>query len=198
MKLYLTSIASQSLDKIAAELPKLPKDLEVLFIPTAADTYAKDNRPWLDADRDKFIELGFQVEDFNINGKSEDKVREKLFNADIIFVSGGNTFYLLEKVKASGFDKVLRELSGSDKIYIGSSSGSIIVGPNIEPIKSFDDPSAANLDSYDAIGLVDFVVLPHWGKEKYATKQEKVLKEFGKKYKLKPIKDGEMVNTSTY
>jgi len=109
-----------------------------------------------------------------------------------------------EKARKSGFDKVLRELAQiervdlrglSEKVYIGSSAGSIIAGPNIEPIKSFDDPSAAKLDSYDAIGLVDFVVLPHWGKEKYAAKQETVLKEFGNKYKLKPIKDGEMIVT---
>ncbi len=193
MKLYLTSVASQSLDKIVQELPQKPAELKVLFIPTAADTYAKDNRPWFDADRDKFIELGFKLEDFDLKGKSEDEVRAALSKTDIIFVSGGNTFYLLEHVKKSGFDKVLRELKDSDKIYIGSSAGSIILGPNIEPIKSFDDPSAAKLDNYDGIGLVDFVVLPHWGKEKYAARQEKVIKEFDKKYKLKPIKDGEMI-----
>ena len=193
MKLYLTSVASQSLDNIVSELPKSPEELKVVFIPTAADTYAKDNRPWFDADRGKFIELGFQLEDFDLKGKSEEEVRATLSKADIIFVSGGNTFYLLEKVKQSGFDKVLRKLKASDKIYIGSSAGSVIVGPNTEPIKDFDDPSAADLDSYEGIGLVDFVVLPHWGKEKYAVKQEAVIKEFGNKYKLKPIKDGEMV-----
>jgi len=193
MKLYLTSVASQSLAEIVPDLPQKPEELKVAFIPTAADTYAKDNRPWFDADRDKFIELGFQIEDFDLKGKSEEEVREALSKSDVIFVSGGNTFYLLEHVKKSGFDKVLREISKSDKIYIGSSAGSIIVGPNIEPIKSFDDPSAANLDSYDGFGLVDFVILPHWGREKYAARQDAVIKEFGTKYKLKPIKDGEMV-----
>ena len=189
MKLFLTSIAAQSLVKIASELPRKPSEYKVAFIPTAAIKYER----WLDDDRNKFEELGFKIQIFDIKDKTEDEIRNKLSKVDIIFVSGGNTFYLLEKVKQSGFDKVLRELKNTDKIYIGSSAGSIIAGPNIEPIKSFDDPSAANLDSYDAIGLVDFVVLPHWGKEKYAAKQEAVLKEFGKKYKLKPIKDGEMV-----
>jgi len=205
MKLYLTSVASQSLDEIIPDLSKRPQELKVLFIPTAADTYAEDNRPWFDADRNKFIELGFQLEDFDIKDKTEDEVRKALSKLDIIFVAGGNTFYLLEKVRECGLDKVLREIAQiervdlrglSEKIYIGSSAGSIIVGPNIEPIKSFDDPSAADLDSYDAIGLVDFVILPHWGKDKYKEKQAAVIKEYGHKYKLKPIKDGEMINIS--
>jgi len=198
MKIYLTSIASSVLEKIVPELPKKPSEMKVAFIPTAADTYGADNRPWLDADRAKFVELGFQLEDFDLKNKTEDEVRAALSKSDIIFVAGGNTFYLLEKIKQSGFDKVLRELKASEKIYIGSSAGSIIVGPNIEPLKSLNHSEEANLDNYDAIGLVDFVVLPHWGKEKYAAKQEAVIKEFGKKYKLKPIKDGEMVNSSPH
>lgn len=189
MKLFLTSIAAQSLDKIVPDLPKRPSELKVAFIPTAALKYEQ----WLDDDRKKFEELGFDVHIFDIKEKTESEIRSFLSGVDIIFVSGGNTFWLLEKARKSGFDKVLRELSKSNKIYIGSSAGSIIVGPNIEPIKSFDDPSAANLDSYDAIGLVDFVVLPHWGKDKYKEKQAAVVKEYGHKYKLKPIKDGEMV-----
>ncbi len=193
MKLYLTSIASASLDKIVKELPKNPEDLKVLFIPTAADTYAADNRQWFDADRNKFLELGFQIEDYDIKDKTEVELRKKLSEVDIIFVSGGNTFYLLEHVKKSGFDKVLRELKDSDKIYIGSSAGSIIMGPVIRPIQAFDHPKEAHLDNYNAIGLVDFVILPHWGRDKYKEKQAAVIKEYGHKYKLKPIKDGEMV-----
>ncbi|MBM2820750.1 MAG: putative peptidase, dipeptidase [Candidatus Berkelbacteria bacterium] len=80
-----------------------------------------------------------------------------------------------------------------DKIYIGSSAGSIIVGPNLEPIRDFDDPSKADLENYEGFGLVDFVIMPHWGREKYIIRQEKALKEFGSKYKLKTITDEEMV-----
>jgi dipeptidase E len=202
MKLYLTSIASASLDEIVKDLPKKPSDYKILFIPTAADTYAADNRPWFDADRNKFIELGFKLEDFDLKGKTESDVREAVGKVDIIFVSGGNTFYLLEHVKKSGFDKVMREIAriegehlrgGAEKIYIGSSAGSIIMGPVIRPLLALDHKELGDLDNYDAIGLVDFVILPHWGRGKYKEKQAAVIKEYGHKYKLKPIKDGEMV-----
>lgn len=193
MRLYLTSVASQSLNKIVPQLPKPPQELKVLFIPTAAETYPKNDRPWFDEDKKSFTDLGFKIEDFDLKDKAEDEVKNAVLSTDIIFVSGGNTFYLLEHVKKTGFDKVLKELNNSDKIYIGSSAGSIILGPSLEPVQSLDHPEKACLDSFDAVGLVDFIILPHWNKEKYVERQEKILKKFGKKYRLKSIKDGEMI-----
>ena len=40
--------------------------------------------------------------------------REILANKDIVFVEGGNTFFLLKCMKASGFKKVLEELMKKD------------------------------------------------------------------------------------
>lgn len=191
MKLFLTSNAVNVLEKIVPKLLKKPEELKVMFIPTAGDPY--EEKPWLEADRGKLVELGFQVTDFDLKEKTEAEIREAVSKVDIIFVAGGNTFYLLEKARKSGFEKVIKELKNSDKIYIGSSAGSIIAGPNLEPVRDFDHPEKANLDSNEAFGLVDFVIMPHWGREKYAARQENAIKEFGKKYKLKPLKDDEMV-----
>lgn len=192
MKLFLTSQANMVLDKIVSMLDKPANQLTVAFIPTAGDLYG-DNKPWMDADRDKLVELGFKVEDFDIKDKNQNEVKEELFKSDVIFVAGGNTFYLLEKMIKSGTDKVINELKDSDKIYIGSSAGSCIVGPDIKPIAVFDDPSEAQLESSHALGLVDFVVLPHAGKEKYAPIQNKVVKDFADKYKIIQITDEQMI-----
>ncbi|MEI6498807.1 MAG: Type 1 glutamine amidotransferase-like domain-containing protein [bacterium] len=193
MKLFLTSQANMVLDKIVSMIDKPASQLSVVFIPTAGNPYGED-KPWMDADRDKLDELGFKVMDFDIDGKSEDDVREKLSEADVIFVAGGNAFYLLEKMRNSGTDKVINELKGSDKIYIGSSAGSCIAGPDIESLAAFDDPSKAQLKSSKALGLVDFVVLPHAGKDKYAPIQGKILKDFSDKYKIIQITDTEMLD----
>lgn len=191
MKIYLTSQANLVLDKITADLPKKPNEYKLAFIPTAGDLY--EEKPWQEADRAKLIELGFGVEDFDLKNKTESEVRSCLKNIDIIFVAGGNTFYLLQKANESGFAKVIKELKNSDKIYIGSSAGSCIAGPDIEAIAQIDDPQdAPGLESTKAFGLVDFVVIPHYGKDKYLPIQEKIIKEFGEKYKLVPLRDEEM------
>ncbi|AKM82632.1 TPA: hypothetical protein DD449_01160 [Candidatus Berkelbacteria bacterium] len=186
MKIFLTSSAYQVMDKIVSELPMKPSELKVVFIPTAGDPY-DDDRPWQKADHDKLSELGFVVTDFDLKEKTESDVRDILGKVDVIFVAGGNTFYLLEKARESGFEKVIKELNDSDKIYIGSSAGSCIAGPDLEPIAPIDDPEKANLDNTKAFGLVDFVVLPHHGNPKYDILHEKVIKEFGNKYEIKTI-----------
>jgi len=192
MKLFLTSQASKVLDKIAGSLDNPPVAYSLLFIPTAGDPYG-DNKPWLEEDRQKLYELGFKIEDYDLKGKKKNEVKKAVEKSDIIFVAGGNTFYLLDKMRASGFDQIIRELQGSDRVYIGSSAGSCIAGPNIEPIAAFDDPSRAQLESSKALELVDFVVLPHSGKEKYADIQAKVISEYGNKYKIIQITDEQMI-----
>ena len=194
MKLFLTSAANKVLDKIVSMLDKPARGMSVAFVPTAGDSYG-DNNPWMKADRNKLIELGFKVTDFDLKGKTEHEAREALAKVDAIFVAGGNTFYLLEKMRACGFDKVINDLKSSDKIYIGSSAGSCVAGPDIEPIAVFDDPSAAQLESTYGLGLVDFVVLPHAGKEKYAEVQANVIKDFSNKYKIIQITDEQFLDS---
>lgn len=192
MKLFLTSVAANVLDKLVPLLSKSPKELSVLFIPTGADPYK--SREWMDDDRNKLVELRFNVSDFDLNGKKEDEVRQVLLKTNIAFVAGGNTFYLLEKVRQSRFDKVVKDLIKKDLIYIGSSAGSVILGPNIEPMKYLDDPSKApSLSDYSGMGLVDFVLLPHFDNKKYDDAYKKLMKEYKNIYKLQPLADNQAI-----
>jgi dipeptidase E len=164
MNIYLASQASKVLDKIVPMLPKKPEELKLAFVPTASDPY--EERPWLDSDRAKLTELGFQMEDFDLKNKTEDEVRKKLSEFDIVFVAGGNTFYLLDEVKKSGFDKVIKEFIRAGKIYIGSSAGSYILCPTIEASGwKKSGRNIVNLTDLSALNLVDFIVVAHYTDE---------------------------------
>lgn len=191
MKLFLTSVAALTLEKIVPLLPKKPQNSTVLFIPTASDPYK--TKPWVEEDRKKLIELGFNLIDFNVTGKSKNQVLEVTKNIDIVFVAGGNTFYLLEKVKKSGFDSVLKDLVSNGIVYIGSSAGSVIAGPDIRPVEIFDDPNEAELSDTSALGLVDFVVLPHYKKEKYGHYHDKVIEKYSNDFELILIIDDQII-----
>lgn len=192
MKVFLTSFAANVMDKVVPLLSKTPKDLSILFIPTGANPY--ESREWMEEDRDKLKEFGFKVSSFDLKDKTEKEVRIALDNVDIVFVSGGNTFYLLEKVRQSGFDKAVKDFIGKGKIYIGSSAGSVILGPNIEPMKYLDNSSKAPfLSDYSGMGLVDFVVLPHFDNKKYDEVYRKLISEYKDSYKLKPLKDDQAI-----
>ena len=63
--------------------------------------------------------MGFNVEEIDIEGKTEAEVMKLLELKDIIFVEGGNTFYLLKAMRECNFEKVIRKLLKEGKVYIG-------------------------------------------------------------------------------
>jgi peptidase E len=79
-------------------------------------------------------------------------------------------------------------------MYVGASAGAAIVGPSIDPIRTLDDAGAApGLASTNGMSLVNFVVLPHYGKEKYLPRYEAIQKEYGQRYDLIPLTDQQAI-----
>lgn len=191
-QLFLTSSASMTLDSILWYLPKFPTAITVAFVPTAADLY--ENKWFVEADRFKLKTLGFQIVDVDLKNNNANDLRTTLTGVDIIFVAGGNTFYLLEHAKKSGFDVIVKDLVENGKIYIGSSAGSILAGPNIGPAKLFDNPLEAQLETNEGLGLVDFVVLPHYGNTKYQEHHGQIMEEYKDQYELIPIMDSQFIH----
>jgi len=192
MLIYLTSQASKTLGKLIPFLQKSPKEMKVAFIPTAADLYLE--KPWLETDRQKFVDLGFQVEDVDLKQFSINGLKQKLTSKDVIFVAGGTTTYLLEKVRQSGFNELIKELVKNGVVYIGSSAGSLLAGPNVETDRIYDHRGLGKeLDSYEGIGLVDFVILPHVNNQKYELVIQEIDQKFGEKFELRKLKDNQAI-----
>jgi len=165
MKLFLTSAACKVLPKIAIMLGRPAKGMKLAFIPTAGDPYG-DNKPWMDADRAELVELGFLVTDFDLKDKNETDTRAELSKYDVIFVAGGNVYYLLDYARKSGFLTVVRELVNNGTIYIGSSAGSYLACPTIEAAGwKHADRNVVGLKDLRALGLVDFIVVAHYEPE---------------------------------
>lgn len=165
-KLFLASFACVSLDLLKEFLPTSPEKLKAVLIPTAADPYEK--KDFVESDRMKLVEMGFLVKDVDIKDKTEGELERELIEADLILMAGGNTFYLLDNIRKSGFDKLLPRLLDRGVIYVGSSAGSIVCCPTIIGARLFDDPKAApDLIDYSGLNLFDTILLPHSQKEKY-------------------------------
>lgn len=175
MKFILTSNSYQVTKSWIAELDKKPAEMKAAFIDTAADVYNKSEAMWLKADRDALTEVGFLVEDYSLDGKSREQLITDLEKFDLLFVSGGNTFYLLEKANQSGFTDLIKEDYFADKVYVGSSAGSVFLSDNIEVIKFLDNPDQTTLDNFDAAGILNFTIFPHWGSPKFKSKYEQTL-----------------------
>lgn len=168
-RLYLTSSIHAVAHRISKDFKLAKGNNRLVFITTASEDKKRIDKSWLINDRNSLIDAGFDVFDYTITGKKESEIRNDLKDFDFVFVLGGNTFYLLEKSQESGFINVVRELVlNKEKIYIGSSAGSVIAGPDISGASIVDDNSLTpNLKDYKGFGLVDFVVFSHWGNEKF-------------------------------
>lgn len=164
-RVFLTSSAQLAARDIAKRIGR--RGLRLAFISTAAEP-EKGPLDWLGKDRNALKRAGFAVADYTITGKTRNEIRPDLAKFDVIFFSGGNTFYLLEKIQQSKSAGVIRSLVKKGKIYIGSSAGSVVAGPDIYPIKDLDNFKAApDIKGYKGLGLVDFVVFPHWGGKRF-------------------------------
>ena len=180
MKLFLTSLASETLDLIIPILSSDPKKLNVAFIATAADPYIGEKMPWMDDDKAKLKEMFGSVIDYDLKHKNIEILRRDLSRFQIIFVSGGNSFYLLNEVKKSGFDIVIKELLAQGIIYIGASAGSTILGPDISHLTTVDHPEiVSELRDYSSLGLIKERILPHYGREKYVLRHAELMKKWG-------------------
>ena len=54
------------------------------------------------------------------------------------------------------------------------SAGAIITGPTLHGAENADNPNDAPQVLWDAMRLVKFGIVPHWGMEKYKTVLEKI------------------------
>ncbi len=190
-RLLLASNFVQVADQLLGWIPK-PQGLKAVYIATASEPY--ETAPWVDLDKDKLIEMGFQVSRYEIKGKNEEQIYSELKDIDVVLVCGGNTFYLLQESRKSGFDKAITRLVNEGKIYLGSSAGSLLVGPSLEPIRDIDKlEKAPELKSLEALNIVDFIVLPHFDSAKYRVRNEKALADYKDKFKMLAINENQAV-----
>lgn len=166
MKVYLASYATMTMGKIIKNEGSELTGKRAVFIPTAGDPYK--NNDFVEADKIALQKYGIEVTDLDLKNKTEKEINKSLAMADILLVAGGDTFYLMEKLKKSGADKDIKNFIRKGGIYIGSSAGSIVCCPTIGGAEKFDNPKLApNLENFNGMGIFNEVVIPHTHKEKY-------------------------------
>ncbi|MFH1582445.1 MAG: Type 1 glutamine amidotransferase-like domain-containing protein [bacterium] len=162
MKLFLTSagLVPETTESFLKMLNKKPDETSLCFITTAS--HPEENKWYVEKDRERLSELGFKVTEMDLKEENENSLNDKLKDFDVIFVEGGNTFYLLKYVRESGFDKALKPFLDKGGVYLGVSAGSMIAGLNIESAGwKHADRNTVNLQDLTGLNLVPFVIAPH-------------------------------------
>ena len=132
----------------------------VTFIPTAAlpdklDFHVKYSMELLS-------NMGLTVDELEISTTAHSDIVNKLEKNDYIYVTGGNTFFLLQEMNKSGAGNLIKAQINAGKLFIGESAGAILLAPDIEYSIDTDNPLAApQLKTFEALNMIDFYPVPH-------------------------------------
>lgn len=186
MKLFLTSAGFQDF-----QTKQIRRDLESVLREQCGDLRNKracflytirqeSDQTWLDLYDEEFKALGLPYDPVNI---SEELDGLALPEYDIYYVCGGNTFYILDRLRKTRMDEVLKKAVQKGKIYIGVSAGSILACPDIS-VAGIETGDENDIHLSDATGFswISFYISPHYG----AASDRMVVEKFFKE-KQKPV-----------
>ena len=133
MRVLLTSAGLETEEIKACFVDMAGKDMsfvKALFIPTAAiDADAIGVLPKCMND---LLKCGILGKNIDVCDLHAGVAFEKLKQYDVVYLCGGNTHYLLERMNATGFHESLKAYIRDNGLVIGVSAGSLIFSNNLE------------------------------------------------------------------
>lgn len=132
MRVLLTSAGLETEEIKKYFMDMAGKDMPLiraLFIPTAAiDADAIEVLPKCMND---LLKCGILNENIRVYDLHAGMDIDELLQYDVVYLCGGNTRYLLERINETGFNKTLMEYIQADGLVIGVSAGSLIFSNNL-------------------------------------------------------------------
>ena len=139
------------------------KDLKdcknIIFIPGGMGKNSKTDK-YVNTDVEWFREIGIDIKNvdiFDVDMNME-TLEEKINNADIIFLMGGDTIGQFEFISKLDISEKIKEFQGA---VIGVSAGAINLG-NISICSKDIDDGVENTKIYEGIGRIDYTFEPHF------------------------------------
>jgi dipeptidase E len=187
MKLYLSSMPLKSKSELLKLIGK-QGNLSTVLVPTAWGTYSEERRTTEVAKCvESFKSYGFTTSILDLTAANKQAVEDMLKGKDLVWVMGGNTFYLNLYLHTSGFSELIKEHLDNGLVYGGESAGAVVVGLTLHGVEHLDDPKDSPGVIWDGLRLVDSGIIPHWGYEKYGEYLEKAKQEMEKFTKVVTI-----------
>lgn len=199
MKFYLSSYKVGDKTNLLKQMVKG----KIGFIPNSLDFV--DDLSWRESNEKNIrdlTDLGIEVELLDLRdyfGKKE-KLKKKLDGLAGVWVRGGNTFILRRAMSLSGFDELIKKIERKDFLYGGYSAGVCVLAPSLKGLSQVDNPSLNPYNKskkiiWEGLGLLNFLILPHYKSDHPESKLIDQEVEFCRKNKIpfKTLRDGETI-----
>ena len=149
---------------------------KILFVPYARPS-GISHLEYTEKAKNVFKILNLEIIDY-----TNEDLKESLEKCDGIFIGGGNTFLLLDKLYQYSLIDILKNKINSGIPYLGTSAGTNICGITIG---TTNDMPIVHVKSLEALGIIDFNINPHYldpidGFEHMGESRETRINEFHK------------------
>lgn len=198
MKLFLSSLSiSENQKECFANLVGKPlADISLALIENAADPYQEGDKGFVFETRENLQSLGIKLQRIDLSQyiNKSTELSEVLKNFDVIWIGGGNTYYIRWLMKQSGFDSIIKKIVDAGVVYGGGSAGAIVAGETLKYFDLVDDPKYAPEVMYTGLGLTNTIFIPHWKTETIQSKLEEIKHLYEKDgFGVLAIKDDEVL-----
>ena len=164
----------------------------VTFVPTAALPDKLDFH--VEYSKELLSKMGLIVDELEISMATHLDIVNKLENNDYIYVTGGNTFFLLQEMNKSGAGNLIKTQINAGKLFIGESAGAILLAPDIEYAKDTDNPLVASqLKTFEALNIIDFYPVPHYKDDSLKDAVELTISKYGTELPLVPFSNSQAI-----
>lgn len=170
MKLILSSCDFRNENSAACIIDNLPKPIaecRVLFFPNE-----KSNEELISCGmyHQRLTEFGFNIENIYVFNYWD---TEQFFHldTDAIYISGGNTFGTLKRIRECNADKLIVEHVKNGAVYIGGSAGAHIACTDISHVSKFDT-NTFGLSELSGLGLYDGMLICHYNEDRIGIFEE--------------------------
>lgn len=191
-KILLVSSFVDALDVFKTFAGANYKDKIVTFIPTASNP--EEVFYFVESAKVAFENLGLIVDVLDLSTASAMEIEGEIQGTHFIYVTGGNSFFLLQELRRTGADKILIEQIESGKPYIGEAAGAVVLAHNIEYIKDMDDRAKApTLTSFEGLAMVRFYPLPHSHTFPFQEIVKRIISTYGEALPLCPFSNTQAI-----
>ncbi|HSW80350.1 MAG TPA: Type 1 glutamine amidotransferase-like domain-containing protein [Candidatus Saccharimonadales bacterium] len=173
MKLFLSALMVN--DSQVGELEKLAgkraREIKIALIEDATEPYP-EGEAWIDENLKTLKGFGFDVELVDLKKYKAQLVKfEVMLGAkDVVWLGGGNTFYLRWILKDVGVDKIItKHVKDGSIVFGGDSAGAIVAGPTLKYFDAADDPNDSPAVVLNGLDIIKQVVVPHMDNEKFVS-----------------------------
>lgn len=161
-QLFLTScgfLTDEIKQQFISSFSENRSEMNVCII-TTASMELKEKNKYIQKAKNDFHEMGFSKVDF-MDIEYDNPARLKTY--EVLYIAGGNPFYLLHHMRKSGADEILKKMAQGNVVIVGVSAGVMVLGENIQIAEYFtSDINTVQLTDFTGLQLVKTSIFPHY------------------------------------